>query len=499
MEKESNKELSKELIILKECLENRRDYLKRGGYHFKLVNQIACLDDLINILNQKDYDAINASSLQISMDLYAIFEEEEAKEMEKDLLITLRNIKIYKNEPVFAKEYSESIRKFKEFRSRFQDLSNELKEKNEKLRKNINTCEKYMYKLESNQRFGKEQVEEIYDILVEEEYNVLAIAVIIDTLVSSSEKIKSYITPRDIHNSNVKKEKFQKVNNACYYEVFNIKLAQALTTKEVSELGSKVDNIIHCWDEYYKDNNFDFDAVLPTLNNLPKDKLYIFYNMLMHEIQNQKIDAFQFFLDKDTIFNYKDKKDAVFMFNKYEKLFLHVRDFYEELFDKLQQQEALKRKETEKEPEEVTDDKNGKILFLRNNYDETFMMKNLKKMNPEYLPKVSKLLEERKKGISKERKEQDKSITSNDKFKQIGELKDDQVRICYKNLNDGRIIITGCDIKKADVDYNMLKRNAKRFKDYYKEEMLDYYIEKSEEDFQECIDYCEKNKRKGSR
>lgn len=498
MEKESNKELSKELIILKECLENRRDYLKKEGYHFKLVNQIACLDDLLSILNQKDFEVINSSSLQISMDLYAIFEEEKTREIERDLLNTLREIRMYKDEPIFDKEYSECVSKIEEFRRRFQNLSEKLKVENRDLRKKINACDKYIYKIETKQLFRTDQVEEIHDILKEEEYNILVIAVIVDKLISEAEKIRK-IPSKDIHKSDVRKEKFQKVNNACYYEEFDTKLVQALTTKEVSELGSKVNNVIHCWDEYYKDNSFDFDAVLPTLNNLPKNKLFIFYNMLMHEIQNQKIDAFQFFLDKETIFNYKDKKDAVFMFNKYEKFFLHVRDFYEELFDKLQQEEEISRKEAEKEIEELIDDTTGKILFLRNNYDETFMMKELKKMNLEYLPKVFKLLKEKKEGISKDRKEQDKSIISNDKFKQIGELKDDQVRILYHYLDNGMIMITGCDTKKDDVDYKILTKNADRFKRYYDKKMLDYYIEKSEEDFQNCIDYCENNKRKGKR
>ena len=44
-------------------------------------------------------------------------------------------------------------------------------------------------------------------------------------------------------------------------------------------------------------------------------------------------------------------------------------------------------------------------------------------------------------------------------------------------------------------DFTYMGSNNK----YYDERMLPHYIEKAEEDFDTCIEYCDNNKRKGNR
>ena len=189
------------------------------------------------------------------------------------------------------------------------------------------------------------------------------------------------------------------------------------------------------------------------------------------------------------------KKEIIFDFNKYKNLYLFVRNFYDQIFDKMMEEIRLKSNETE----EILEENVNKILFLKNDSDEAFIMKDLEKTNPQYLPKVAKLLKDKKAGYTVDQKNTDKQIISNDRLRQFRELKDDQIRIIYRYLSDNKVLIIGCGTKKDNVDYKLLNKNADRYNKYYNEALLEHYIEESDKDFDDCIKYCEDNKRKGIR
>ena len=199
--------------------------------------------------------------------------------------------------------------------------------------------------------------------------------------------------------------------------------------------------------------------------------------------------------DKDFFMDLNTKKEIIFDFNKYKNLYLFVRNFYDQIFDKMMEEIRLKSNETE----EILEENINKILFLKNDSDEAFIMKDLEKTNPEYLPKVAKLLKDKKAGYTVDQKNTDKQIISNDRLRQFRELKDDQIRIIYRYLSDNKVLIIGCGTKKDNVDYKMLNKMADRYNKYYNEALLEHYIEESDKDFDQCIEYCDDNKRKGIR
>ena len=127
------------------------------------------------------------------------------------------------------------------------------------------------------------------------------------------------------------------------------------------------------------------------------------------------------------------------------------------------------------------------------------LLKDIEKTIPEYLPKIAKLLQDKRDGKTIEQKNTDKQIVSNNKLKQYRELKDDQIRIIYRNLEDNKILVIGCGTKKDNVDYTLLNSMKKKYDIFYNKNLMKHYIEKSDEDFEACINYCENNKRKGTR
>lgn len=493
----------KSIILLKEILSNKIEELKKNEHSFKISCQIACLDEIISIMESYDLNYISSKIMQISLNLSTIYDE-EAFNIEMEICGLLRNTLKYKNNPFFQEEYEKGLKKLRGFYHRFKNEKEKLDEEYIKctnLKKIINKYEKYLYKLNYGQRFGKEQIVDIQNSLEEEHIDRKVSLVILESLFTRNNEIVNS-TPREFMNSKINKEKLYRLLNAGF-ENFDIKNRKYSNEKELRELSKIADDTIKCWNGYYElFETDDFKCQLPTLETYDKYKLYNFYTIIMEKIQNKMLEQLKHIQDKDFFMDLKLKKEIMFDFNKYEKLYLYVRNFYDDIFDKMFEEIKLKSEEIKsksEEIEEMIDKNNDKILFLRNNYDEVFMMKDLKKMNEEYLSKIIKLLEAKKNRTTTENNDSDKQMKSNDKLKQIRELKDDQVRICYKNLSDGRIIIIGCGIKKSNVDYKLLNRMATRFNKYYDERMLPHYIEKAEEDFDTCIEYCDNNKRKGNR
>ena len=484
----------KSIILLKVLLKRKITELKKDGYNFQLSNQVACLNEIINIMESNDIDSINTNLSKININLSIIYGEEEALKIEMNIRKLLRDISNYKDNPFFEEEYTKSSRKLRGIYYRFRNEKEILNNKNIELKEMLNKYEKYVYKLNYGQRFGKDQIKDIQAFLEKEGINKKVSLFILELLFIRNNEIANS-TPREFMNSKIYKDKLYKLLNIGF-EKYDDRIKNYSTEKELCEMGILIDNTIDCWDKYYKifDTN-DFGCQLPTLETYDKFKLYNYYVLFMEKLQNKMLEQLDNIQDKDFFMDLETKREIIFDFNKYKNLYLFVRNFYDDIFDKIIEEMRLKSNEEE----QIVEEDVNKILFLRNDSDEVFLMKDLDKTNPEYLPKIVKLLKDKKAGYTVDQKNTDKQIVSNDKLRQFRELKDDQIRIIYRYLSDNKVFIIGCGTKKDNVDYKLLNTMGKRYNKYYNQDLIEHYIEQADKDFDACIEFCENNKRKGTR
>ena len=79
--------------------------------------------------------------------------------------------------------------------------------------------------------------------------------------------------------------------------------------------------------------------------------------------------------------------------------------------------------------------------------DMSYIERDLKTVPEEYYDKIKELLLQKRYGLTK--KTNDKQLINNEKLKQFRELKEDQIRIIYRNSYNNSIIILGVGVKKV--------------------------------------------------
>lgn len=133
-------------------------------------------------------------------------------------------------------------------------------------------------------------------------------------------------------------------------------------------------------------------------------------------------------------------------------------------------------------------------FFFSMSNDISYLERDLKTVPEEYYNKIVDLLLKKRYGDTNANT--DKQLVNNSKLKQFRELRSDQVRILYKNLNNNSIIILGVGVKKEDNDRNLYDRLARR-PDYIDENLLK--VGDDDKTLERVLEICNQNKRKGNR
>ena len=124
----------------------------------------------------------------------------------------------------------------------------------------------------------------------------------------------------------------------------------------------------------------------------------------------------------------------------------------------------------------------------------SYIERDLKTVPEEYYDKIKELLLQKRYGLTK--KTNDKQLINNEKLKQFRELKEDQIRIIYRNSYNNSIIILGVGVKKSDVDRNLYDRLAKR-NNFVNDNTLK--LNDDSKTLEKVLEICNQNKRKGNR
>lgn len=209
----------------------------------------------------------------------------------------------------------------------------------------------------------------------------------------------------------------------------------------------------------------------------------------MSKIQQEIYDTVALIKEEDFYFDNDVKIDVLKEYKKKFKLYKKCRDFFDDQIKNIKEENYLEEKE------EFIDETVVKtnFLFAMSN-DMSYIERDLKTVPEEYYDKIKELLLQKRYGLTK--KTNDKQLINNEKLKQFRELKEDQIRIIYRNSYNNSIIILGVGVKKSDVDRNLYDRLAKR-NNFVNDNTLK--LNDDSKTLEKVLEICNQNKRKGNR
>ena len=209
----------------------------------------------------------------------------------------------------------------------------------------------------------------------------------------------------------------------------------------------------------------------------------------MSKIQQEIYDTVSLIKEEDFYFDNDVKIDVLKEYKEKFKLYKNCRDFFDNQIKNIKEENYLEEKE------EFIDETVVKtnFLFAMSN-DMSYIERDLKTVPEEYYDKIKELLLQKRYGLTK--KTNDKQLINNEKLKQFRELKEDQIRIIYRNSYNNSIIILGVGVKKSDVDRNLYDRLAKR-NNFVNDNTLK--LNDDSKTLEKVLEICNQNKRKGNR
>lgn len=241
------------------------------------------------------------------------------------------------------------------------------------------------------------------------------------------------------------------------------------------------------------DSSDDFPNFLSCLPRYD-DKIYseqeykkIYFDFMKY-IQNKIInDIIACLKDIEFYFNKEFRSNLLKEYDKWLKIYLECRSFFEEqLLNINDVNEYLM--ETDENSQKIV---KHRFLFSMSK-SGSFFENDLKEIPYEYYERIIDLLEKKRYGYLGPNN--DKQLVNNSLFKGYRELKDDQVRIIYKKLDDNIIIVYGVAVKKSDNDIHMYERLVSRPHANLEDGKYD-----DTATYDEIIKYLNNNKRKGNR
>lgn len=214
----------------------------------------------------------------------------------------------------------------------------------------------------------------------------------------------------------------------------------------------------------------------------------------LSKIQQEIYDTVSLIKEEDFYFDNDVKIDVLKEYKEKFKLYKNCRDFFDNQIKNIKEENYLEENYLEEKGEILDETMVKTNFFFSMSNDISYLERDLKTVPEEYYNKIVDLLLKKRYGDTNANT--DKQLVNNSKLKQFRELRSDQVRILYKNLNNNSIIILGVGVKKEDNDRNLYDRLARR-PDYIDENLLK--VGDDDKTLERVLEICNQNKRKGNR
>lgn len=444
---------------------------KKNEYQVRIIELLKKYTEEMHNKKQKLEEAKTFKSLY--EDLLRLLEDRDTID-DNILYVPLLLTTIYKNDIYLDRFYSllPHLKDSKEHRKEYKLLVNKIYQdylENEKtiesldaqIKRNkflISTAKRVRYNL----RFNLPITEYKYDIT-----NVKTILEYYATIGEISNKeLLLLINEIEMYNCRVLSDKNKSTKETEYKKTFyndvpNILNAGYQKHDEVEVLSDRkpmldkfVKEIISCIEQ------LDKQAIIENIESYQKYKIddnefnYILIKLL-DNYQDELYTLYEILSDKDVFLRIKDRLEVIRDYYKKLDIYLFLRNYYESVNE-------YKEEETEEEPEEeINEETSSKDIEPRrliyalspNNSLKVRLLTDMNDIPKEYYEKIEKLLEDFK--YKKRDKSRIKTLKGRMNGKIIAELKDDQIRIIYKQIDENTFIIIGVFVKKDD---NVLKK-----------------------------------------
>lgn len=394
----------------------------------------------------------------------------------------ITNIETYASNPNYENEFSKEISKLVKIKNIFINLHQELSDKIQLLyvkqknkEKEIIDYKKILSNFKNNYVINNYQLYLIHNMIEKYEFEEKEEILVL-------EQIKNY------------NKKIIKPDYNSYQTIITTILTKELEDYEmddyhIDELDNKarsIYNSIIVIDNLDEINNYlpELETGLYTLEEYD----YIF-KRIMNKIINSMKDNQTELAKKETYFDYDLCGLFISDFIDLEKLLNKTRYFYNTGRLKYQRDQNIN---------EDTDEKvEANHIFFSHPKDNeiSYMEKDLQKLPEETLGEVKKLIE-RFRYDELRRFEIKNFNSSNKKLNSYRELRGDQIRILFKNIENNNYLFMGVGQKKEDMDRNFYINCVKRDE---KVTITDEEIIKSNETYDRVMNFIEENKRKGNR
>ena len=403
---------------------------KRQQYEI-LEGDNALYKEILDDILSQDISGICANCTRLGLDLSFLFGEEY------DYLIDrIHYVNMLKNNGNLTDEEVNKLRNnilicksriwglYLDNRAMQEEIKKELLSRKEKK----TTCLRVLNSLKENEIIQEHNIYDLRDLLIELGYT--------DTEVSYTIE-KLYIRNNNINvnnNAMIGENKITKFITMGYEKIEYPKV------DEEKRLISFADVIIN-----FLNNNMleevDLDVLLSDFVK-KEDRQYILSKVL-EKIQDDIYKQSQLIRDTDFMMSVSIKKDIVMDAKKMIDKYNYVRDY---LINNVSLEEDTE--EIEEEAEEKIEVDNVNLLYLIKQSGKSYVLDDLKDMPKEYITKAYELIEEFKTGIGVKKV---KKLSHRDSF---CELKDDQIRIILKRLQENNFVVYGAFIKKENRSHN---------------------------------------------
>ena len=457
-----------------------------------LITNKALYDELFNLLDN-GYDIINDNEIFISILLNTLYDDDMFMKFYNKLLCkdtTLRDKEISKFIAKIKEDYNNLIREIETLQNTINNSQNIVSSANrvilcfrQKLpilyaKYDIEAVKSILNYFQTEGRITNK--EELLCINEIEQYNRRTAAIN-----NSSEQAYSDLLYNEIPSI---------LNSG--YESYSIPL---IPQKRARILDKYINNILAVKDASI-DKSFDAEDIISLIKeykgyDLSNDEYeYIIIGILNYCIDNL-YTYYQLILDKNVYQNRNQRLEVINGYYEELKFYAEIRKYYDTVLEDFLKEEVIEADMTENIPDV------RRVIYAVSDVNPTKakIMSDMEDVPKEYYQDVYNLIMKFKKGNLA--KGDCKSLTNgNSKISSCNELRDDQIRILFRHVQDNIYAIMGVSTKKSDNDIKMYRNMSRRkppvIKNNAELELQIAFGEKVEEELAELVN---SKGRKGNR
>ena len=390
-------------------------------------------------------EEIEEQKFEISLLFSTLYKDDIYLNRFYSLLPNLQNLKDTRKE--FKELVNKIYKDYQDNEKEIQSLDAQIKRSNNLL----STARRTKYNL----KYSVPVTQYRYDI-----ENIKAILSYFETIGEISNKeFLLLVNEIELYNRRVTTEETNKrevdYNETLYNEVPNIINAGYQEHDKIEVLDERKSTLDKMADEIL--NYIEFlkpDEIIENIEkyqqyNIEDNEYSYIVTRILNKYQEELISLYELLSDKEIFLRRKDRLEVVRDYYKNLHMYLFLKEYYETL-NEYEELEPVEEEPTEEVNNNQTEPRKLIYATASNNPSKTRIISDMNDLPKEYYEKIEKLLND-----FKYRKRDHKILKTLKRRvggKLSSELKDDQIRIVYKQINEDTFIIIGVFIKKDNND-----------------------------------------------